>query len=286
MARLNVQGLARREKILMDCIEFEPGHVGVSIDLSSGEPTVTSHFSQDQNYRYACFDGVGKEPFYRGETLMIDDIYLMTMSRSPVGKQIMRDAFHNTYDGVPFIDQWMDDSEVIKGELKKDRQIHKMLALALGYGMGPKKMVKQCYDIGHVLSFSDAKEFYKVYWELFSDVRKLANKLSRAVKAKGWIVNPFGYRLKPEDHKAFNYFIQSSVSGIMHLFGVYLFRKAPYAKFITCIHDEFLVQVPKEKLEVFRQDKEAATQELNDRLKWSVNVRTGFEIGNNWYEAK
>jgi DNA polymerase I-like protein with 3'-5' exonuclease and polymerase domains len=286
MAKLNVQGLSRKEKILMECIEFEKDYVGVSIDLSSGEPTVTSHFSQDPNYRYACFDGVGKEPFYREDTLMIDDIYLMTMSRSPIGKGLILDAFNNTYGGLSFVETWMQDPEIIKGLLKKDRQIHKMLALALGYGMGPKKMVKQCYDSGHTLSFKDAKEFYRVYWDLFKEVRNLEQKLSRAVKNRGWIVNPFGYRLKPEEHKAFNYFIQSSVSGIMHLFGVYLFREASYARFITCIHDEFLVEIPKEKIETFRRDKERATELLNERLKWSVNVRTGFEIGNNWYEAK
>lgn len=286
MARLNVQGLARRNKELMSAILFDEGNVGISIDLSAGEPSVTSHYSQDRNYRYACFDGVGKEPFYQGKTLMIDDIYLMTMSRSPVGSSIMRDAFHNTYRGVPFIDQWMDDPEVIKDMLKAERKIHKMLALALGYGMGPKKMVKQCYDSGYTLAFRDAKEFYKQYWSLYEDVAKLANKLSRAVKQRGWIQNAFGYRIVPESHKAFNYFIQSSVSGIMHMFGYYLFRQAPYAEFITCIHDEFLVQVPAEKLDDFRKDTQVATDTLNKQLGWTVNIRTGFETGNDWYEAK
>lgn len=286
MARLNVQGLARRNKELMSAILFDDGKTGISIDLSAGEPSVTSHYSQDKNYRYACFDGVGKAPFYQGKTLMIDDIYLMTMSRSPVGSSIMRDAFHNTYRGVPFIDQWLDDPEVIKAILKAERKIHKMLALALGYGMGPKKMVKQCYNEGYSLAYRDAKEFYKEYWDLYKDVAKLAKKLSLAVKKRGWIQNAFGYRLVPEEHKAFNYFIQSSVSGIMHMFGYYLFKEAPYAEFITCIHDEFLVQVPDAKLEDFRRDTQRATQHLNDQLKWTVDIRTGFAEGKDWYTAK
>jgi len=270
----------------MRCIVFDSGTTGVSIDLSSGEPTVTSHFSQDKNYKYACFDGVGQKPFYQGNTLMIDDIYLMTMSRSPVGKEKMLELFNTTFKGVSFQEQWLVDSDMLKGIVKPERNLHKMLALALGYGMGPKKMVKQCYDKGHTLSFKHAKEFYNEYWDLFESVRKLERGLARRVKERGWIVNPFGYRLVPEPHKAFNYFIQSSVSGIMHLYGLYLFELAPYAKFITCIHDEFLVQVPDDYLDQFRIDSAAATQKLNDKIKWTVNIRTGFQAGKDWYEAK
>jgi len=286
MARLNAQGLARRQENLMGCILFDTGMTGISMDLSSGEPTVTSHYSQDKNYKYACFDGVGKSPFYRDDTLMIDDIYLMSMSQFPGCRDTLKEAFHSTYRGNTFAEQWLENSEVVKGEMKDDRALLKVGVLGLGYGMGPTKLVKQCYDKGYVISRSDGKEFHQKYWEMFSDVKVLANKLSRQIKMKGWIVNPFGYRIVPEDHKAFNYFIQSSVSGIMHLFGLYLFRRAPYAQYITCIHDEFLVQVPDELLDTFRVDAAAATQELNDKLAWTVNVRTGFEIGKNWYEAK
>jgi len=286
MKRLNVQGLARRVPELMTTIGQYSDRENVSIDLSSGEPTVSAHYSRDPNYLYACFDGVGKAPFFKDGILMISDIYLMTMSKSPIGANTIREAFDKKWNGKSFADQWLEDDEVIKKALKASRQLHKMLALGLGYGMGPKKMVNQCYDNGYSLDISTAKLFYKAYWSLFSGLRQFANKCQLQVQAKGYIVNAFGYRATPPPHKAFNYLIQSSVSGIMHVFLAKLLAAAPYAEFVVCIHDELIMTIPKGMRDEFFKAKELATQSLNDDLKWSVPIRTGFVVGSNWYEAK
>lgn len=287
MAKLNVQGLSRRSPEIMTCILPAKNTVLVSIDLSAGEPTVTSHFSQDPNYMYACFKGVGKIPYYSSDgVLMIDDIYLMVMSVSPIGKDKMRVLFNQTWPAGTFVGQWLKDPEVIRTFCKKDRQIHKILALGLGYGMGAKKMVKQMYDGGFMLSLEDAKSFKSAYWRLFKGVKRFAEKLSKEIERKGYMINPFGYRLTPSPHKAFNYFIQSSVSGIMHVFSIKLFNQAPYAKFVTCIHDELIVEIPADKVEQFQRDKDLATQSLNSDLNWTVKIRTGYVTGSNWYEAK
>lgn len=271
----------------MRCIKSEPGHTTVSIDLSAGEPTVTAHFSQDPNYRYATFEGVGKRPFYKNGVLMIDDLYLQTMSVSPIGREKIYKAYHSQdFNGKSFVDQWVTDAEVIKKWFKADRDLHKMLCLALGYGMGPKKMVKQCYDKGYSMPLGVAQDFYRAYWDLYAGVRKLADRLGMSIKQRGYIVNPFGYRLTPPPHKAFNFFIQSSVSGIMHVFNAKLFSIADYAKYITVIHDEVLADTPDDKIELFRNHKDMATQSLNEDLKWTTSIRTGFAIGKDWYEAK
>jgi hypothetical protein len=287
VARLNVQGLARRDAGLLACLVPDDGYVTVSMDLAAGEPTVTSHYSQDRRYRYATFDGVGRAPFYDGPVLMLDDLYLMTMSVSPIGAQQIRDVFNNhRFNGLTFVEQWLLDPEVIKSFFKKQRQLHKMLCLALGYGMRPKKMVKQCYDNGYTMDIRTAQAFYDAYWDLFEGVRRLSDRLAAQVRKNGYIVNPFGYRLTPPPHKGFNYFIQSSVSGILHVFNAKIFAAAPYARFITVIHDELVVDCPEDRLEHFRQVKELATDSLNKDLGWSVAVRTGFVAGRSWYEAK
>ena len=252
----------------------------------SGEPTVTSHFSRDKNYLYACFDGVGKAPFWSSGVLMIDDIYLMVASVSTIFKREIQAAWERRWPAGSFADQWMADAEVVKGFLKTIRQRAKILALGLGYGMGPKKMVKQAYDFGFNLSQSDARAFYKAYWELFSGVRKLSDRLAAQLRRDGYLINPFGYRLTPSDFKAFNYFIQSSVSGIMHVFTAKLMAAAPYAEWVTLIHDELLLDVDTDRVEEFRGAVDLATRSLNDDLGWSVAIRTGFVTGSNWYEAK
>lgn len=284
--RLNVQGLARRDEKLLRCILPNPGHLVVSSDASAGEPTVTTHFSGDINYRFATFDGVGAAPYYRGPILMISDIYLMVMSVSPIGRAKMKEAFDSKWNGKSFVDQWLEDPEVIKTALKKDRQIHKILALGLGYGMGPKKMVLSMKDAGFELLFDDAKKFFNSYWQLFSGVRKLADRLGRQVEEKGYIINPFGYRMVPEPQKAFNYFIQSSVSGLLNVYMAKLFAAAPYAHLLTIIHDELLIEVPTERLSEFKLAKDRAVDSLNTDLNWSVKLRFGAVEGNNWFEAK
>lgn len=286
MARLNVQGLSRKESRLMSAILPDPGNVIVSIDLSAGEPSVTASFSGDTNYRWATVDGVGKAPQYINGLLKIDDIYLMVMSVSPIGRHKIAEAWHKAWPAGTFAQQWVADAEVIKTALKKDRQVHKILVLGIGYGMQPRKMVKQMYENGFDLSLEDAKKFFDAYWSLFPEVRRFSLQLERQLKRDGYIVNPFGYRLTPEPRLGFNYFIQSSVSGIMHVFTAKLFAAAPYARFLTCIHDELLVEIPKVKLDEFRKDKERATDSLNEDLGWNVAIRTGFVAGSCWYTAK
>lgn len=272
----------------MKCILPEVDHVTVSIDLAAGEPTVTAHWSQDVRYRYATIDGVGKPPYYADDNvLMIDDIYIMCMSVSPMGRELVWETFHDRkFDGRSFVEQWVADAEVIKSALKKQRQFHKILALGIGYGMQPKKMCESSYNAGYSLSLDEARAFHKAYWKLFRGVKGLADRLERQVRNEGQLINPFGYRLTPEPRKAFNYFIQSSVSGIMHVFCAKLMAIAPYSKFVTVIHDELVVDTPVDRVDEFKAAAREATDSLNEDLKWSVDIRTGFVVGRNWYEAK
>lgn len=286
MAKLNVQALARRSEELVGCIIPDQGNVIISIDLSAGEPTVTSEFSRDANYIDAIFNTQGKVPEYKNGILKISDLYLTVMSVSPVGKDKMKQAFEDKWPAGSFQDQWMQDPEVIKKALKSERNFHKMLCLGLGYGMGGKKMTKAAYEAGYELSLKDARQFHKIYWLLFNGIRSFADRLAEKMEKEGAIVNPFGYRYVCDPSKAYNYFCQSSVSGIMHVFGAKLFAQAPYAKYVTTIHDEDLIEVPENMIEQFRKDTQIATDSLNADLGWSIAIRTGFAIGRNWYEAK
>lgn len=278
--RLNPQGLARRD-LLVSFLVPDPGNVVVSIDLASGEPSVTAEYSGDPRYRYATVDGVGKRPYWDGDVLMISDIYLMTASVSPIGRDLMRATANESW-----CDRWLTDEAACKKPLKKMREIVKMLCLALGYGMQPKKMVKQCREHGFLMDLATAKAFYEAYWRLFSGVRRLADSLAAVAGRDRQIINQFGFRMTPEPRLAFNYTIQSSVSGIINVFCAKLFAIAPWAHLLTIIHDELLVEVPEARLQEFRTLKEAANLSLNEDLAWSVPIRCGWAVGKNWLEAK
>jgi hypothetical protein len=287
MAKLNVQGLSRRDPGLMSCLLPDQGNVVVSADLSAGEPTITSHFSRDPRYYAATFGMVGKPPYYDGEVLFIDDIYLMVASVSPIGRALMREMFNTKFNGLTFSQQWLVDADVIKTQIKDQRNLHKVLTLGLGYSMGPRKLVKSAYEKGHTLPLKTAKEFFNAYWELFSGVKRLADLLEAKFKRDGYLVNPFGYRLIPDpSYKAFNYFIQSSVSGLMNVLNAKFFALCPYAQFVTVIHDELIAEVPEEKAAEAKSIFYQAVQSLNDDLKWTVDVRCGWVEGKDWYTAK
>lgn len=293
--RLNVQALGRREKGLMENLLPDPGCELASIDLSAGEPTVTAHYSQDKNYFNACFNMVGKAPYMDAEgILQIDDIYLMGASKAPTGKATMLEAYHTTWNGLTFAERWLEDNllpekdRVIRNALAKTRKFHKPVMLALQYGQMPGGMVSFAYDQGLSLTPKDAQEFWRAYWyDLFPDVRKLSDRLRATFKRRGYLVNEFGYRMVPErDSLCLNYHIQSSVSGIMKVYEEKLFTAAPFAQYKGTIHDEVIPQYPIGQREAMKVAAQRATDSLNKDLNWTVNIRTGFEVGANFFEAK
>ncbi len=286
-ARLNVQGLARKDERLMRGLPAPTGFTYVSCDLRAGEPTCTTHFSQDKNYYAATFGMVGKVPYYEGDVLQIGSIYPMVASVSPIGKDRMREIFNTKFNGVPFPEAFAQDPDLVKNTDPKFYAIHKILTLGLGYSMGPRKLVTSAYDAGHIIPFKIAKEFFNQYWSLFPGVAKLGKLLEAKYKRDGYLINPFGYRLLPDkSYKALNYFIQSTVSGIMHVLCAKFFALCPWAVFTTIIHDELIMLVPigreAEAKELMRQ----AEDSLNEDLNWRVRMRVGWAEGKDMYEAK
>ena len=285
---LNVQGMARRDRGLMGAMVAEENEVFVGIDFGAGEPTVTTHYTRDPYYAYATVDGTGKPPHYSNGVLMIDDIYLMYASISPVGKDAVREAFNRRYDGKTFIEQWQADSELIKAYLKPTRQLHKAICLGLGYSMGPKKLQKTLFESGNDLTMLQCRDAFKAYWKLFNGLRGFIEKRKQLFDDNaGVIVNEFGFRMTQDsNHKAFNSFIQSTVTCLLNIFIEHLCKEAPYAKFITVIHDEVIVSIPVSKIGDFENAKEHATVLLNQDIRWRVPVRTGFVTGKDLYECK
>lgn len=287
--KLNAQAMARRDVLLMGCIKSEEGKSFISADLVAGEPTVTAEFTQDPYYIAATLGMVGKEPFLdEKEILMIDDIYLMGMSVSPMGRDKILDMFKNQkFDGLTFAQMWVKDSDVIKGALKKERALHKILMLGLERQMGAKKMVVNAFKAGYTLSEQDAKKFSNAYWKLFSHIKKFSKKLEAEVKIKGALVTPFGYRLTPpQPYKALAWYIQSCVSGIINVLAIKFFTTYPHAELKTIIHDELIIEIPDDRLEEAKAHFFKAVDSLNDDLGWSIKVRCGWKSGRNLYDAK
>lgn len=295
LEKLNPQATARQEKLLLSCVLPEPDHVFVSVDLSAGEPTVICHYSQDKNYFDATFGMKKKAPYYAGNLLKIDDIYLTGMSFSPMHKALMKEMFHTKFGTVSFSEKWLETNEngqevgkeFLQGQLKKPRKLSKIMVLGLGYSMGPKKMVKQAYDNGYTVSLKEATEFFNNYWTWAKDVKRFGDLMTKKYQKEGRLINQFGYRLTPDKpYKALNYWIQSSVSGLMNILIPLIFKHCPEAIFCGIIHDELLFQCPISKVEEYRIGVRNATAQLNKMLNWRVSMGTGFVPGQNLFTAK
>lgn len=297
---LNVQGMNRRNSEQQKCIKARDGNVFVFSDIGSGEPTVTAYYSRDKNYLLATFDMIGKRPYYdKDGLLIISDIYLMVASRYPEWEGEIRDVFESYWvkdgkswkkdpSGIQGYDLWVQDSDAIaKGLLKRIRNQAKPLALGISYSMGPEKMCHVAQENGFTIAKKSAKLFREMYWDTYKYVKALEKKLQRIYREKGVIVNDFGYALHPNsEHKTLNSFIQSNVAGIMDLMALLYFEKCKDAIFVTQIHDEFVFEVPIDKLDYCKKMYFDCVKELNDLLGWSVELRFGWEESTTWSIGK
>ena len=281
MAKLNIQGMSRRNGSQQRCIVADEGKSFVFSDLSAAEPSVTAHYSHDPKYLAATLEMVGQRPYYAKDgTLMIDDIYLMVASKFPKWAAEVKAAFEATYAEGQGYEIWTVDPEFIQKKiLKKIRSQAKPLVLALAYGMGAKKMVLVAQQNGFELTLTEAQAFRKLYWATFKQVDLLQKKLIVQYNSLGHIVNDFGYALYPDsEHKVLNAVIQSTVSGLMNYFNDLFFNKCPQAEFVTNIHDEVIFQVRDCEMEQVKATFEVCVKELNERLGWQVPIRFGWDV--------
>jgi DNA polymerase I-like protein with 3'-5' exonuclease and polymerase domains len=286
---VNIQGVSRKEVGIMGAMVADDGKVFVEQDLVSGEPTLITHYSKDPFYRYTNIEGRGKRPFVKDGLLWIDDPYMAFGWVCGLYSDELKKAWEDGINGVSFADQWLKDAEVVKGHLKKYRQLWKMLVLALGYSMMPKKLQFQVkVQFGINLSLEQAQEVYNSYWRMFSGVKALSDTKGREFKRTGGqIITPFGFLCWPKaQHAAMNQFIQSQVSSIMVLIAREALKRAPYAEYVTVIHDACIYAIPLDKVEDFRKTLDEVSDWLNNQLQWSVRVATGFAVGRTWADLK
>lgn len=181
---------------------------------------------------------------------------------------------------------WLTDPDAVKDKLKYVRKHCKTWVLAFSYGLGPKKLRIQAYESGIDLTEQDCRDAYMAFWDLFKRIRAFANKLTQLVEKQGYLINPCGFRITPASFKAYNALVQSTVSGVMNRFCSLVTELAPWAIFITIIHDEVIYEIPDARLEEFKRVRNLATDRLNDDLRWDVKFRFGWATGANFFEAK
>lgn len=125
------------------------------------------------------------------------------------------------------------------------RKTAKAVALGVAYGQGDKLLAKNL-DI----TVAQAKKFRQGFYKGLPGVESLKERLEKAVRIQGFIVNCFGRKLripKKKAYKALNAFVQSSSADVTKraLVEVHRWLTAEGLKSKLClqVHDEIVVDV-------------------------------------------
>ena len=281
--RLNVQAMAVREHRVVGGLVADEGRTFVACDIISAEPVISAMISQDPYYKYAVYEGVGKDPFWHKGVLMIADVYLMYASVCPITASKIKEKFDP--------EEWKVDPEAVKKKLKAERSICKVVVLAGAYGVGVDKLHTIFREAGYTITKEEVRQAHAAYWELFSKIKKSKNGLTKLVERDGYLINWFGFKATPRKAvDGFNLMAQSTVAGMMGLYLMLLFKQikedAVDALFVSQIHDAIILDVVDEDIEKFKVTNLKAIQQFNDEMQWELKMRTDYNSGKSFKDLK
>ena len=254
----NLQNIPMREDLgrrIRKCFYPSPGCIFVDADYSQIELRILAHMSGDEKLIDA----------YRQEK----DIHRITASQ----------VFH-----IPF-------EEVTD----RERRNAKAVNFGIVYGISSFGL-SQGLDI----SRKEAQEYIKKYFETYPGIRKFLDELVSSAKETGYAVSLFGRRRPVPELKSQNFMqrsfgervamnspIQGTAADIMKIAMIRVYRRlkkeCPSAVLLLQIHDELLVEVPRE---FAGQVQTIVSEEMKQAAELKVALETDCHTGEDWYEAK
>jgi len=289
-AGLNVLAMNRRSKPNMKPFIADDGYSIVSCDVGGAEPNMMLGFSEDPMLEFFIQNSKGKEPFWKDGILFTDSMYVTFASSNILGKEQVETAYKHNFDGKHFGQMWLEDADVCKDFFNSHFAVEyyrawKMLTLALFYGLGAKGLVSGCYDNMIMIDLEKGKSIHKAFWKMFKELDRFQKQLQAKFRRSKFMTNPFGFKLNTEEHKVLNAYIQSTVSSFISYLLIYIDEQAPWAKYVTTVHDEIIYQIPEGREDEFIQIRDHRLAELNKALGFKYPLKLGAVWGNNWYDA-
>jgi len=295
-------------KGMVHCVTIPSGFILVRdrgqtfvVGNCAAEATVQSSLTFDKNLAYQTFEGIGKEPFYDEKgLLMINDPYIALSSISPVGSEIIKEAFDNQlFDGMPFSKAWLVNPDLIKDDkkIKAARKFNKAAWLGLSYGLKPVShdpddtehgLQNNARKSGYFISAEQAKGVYNAFWAMYSGIYNYKQGLIKAYKNGDLLLNPIGFKLKPtKPSDVYNALLQSSIASIMSLMEYFLEEESTIKyDFIMRYHDELILEVKKEEAQELIATMRRVEDKVNSILKFKYPIKLDPKVANNFYEGK
>lgn len=177
----------------------------------------------------------------------------------------------------------------------EQRRIGKTLNFALIYQQG-------AFATGHSLGIStkEAQSFIEKYFTSFPKVRAFMNRIIAEAREKGYVQTLWGRRRyfshlndrnegirKADERAAFNAPLQGSAADLMKIAMIKLAselrERNMKTKLILQVHDELVLDVPSEELELA---KEVLHTAMSQAVPLTVPLQVDVGAGKNWKEAK
>jgi DNA polymerase-1 len=213
---------------------------------------------------------------------------------------------HVTHDPV-MLDAFQKDDDIhertarlvfnarTKEELKEARRFAKIVNFAIAYAIEPFGLSQR---VG--ISRKEAKKVIDDYYETYKGVRRFMEEVPERARELGHVRSIYG-RIRPvpgindrngnirarAEREAINHPIQGSASDIVKLAMLHvddaIKREGLQARMIMQVHDELLIEAPKEEAE---RVAELLRREMEEAVELDVPLKVEVGTGNNWMDTK
>lgn len=177
----------------------------------------------------------------------------------------------------------------------EQRSFAKTVNFGIVYGMGEFSLAQ---DLG--ISVKSAKNYINQYWEKYTGVHDFLQGTKESAKENGYVKTLFGrLRYLPElkssnynvrafgERAASNAPIQGTAADIIKIAMIRVHNRLKKeklkAKLIMQVHDELILELPKNELEIC---KKLLREEMEGAASLSVPLAVDMGCGRSWYDAK
>jgi DNA polymerase-1 len=253
-SNINLQNIPKKKegKLIRDYFVASPGNILVSSDLSQIEYRILAHFVNDAK--------------------QIQDI--------ASGQDIHREVAANAYK-IP-----------LDKVTSEQRDGAKAVTFGLPYGRSAVSLAEE-----YEMSPEEAEEFIKAFFNRYPKVKVWIDKMVEVACTKGYVKNFFGRkRYLPkindpdnfirgeEERKVVSTCIQGSASDILSLDTIRVAKRLKElkskAKLVLTIHDDIVLDTPKEELEQIVELLRTEMQRPIEGIR--VPLKTEIKIGERW----
>lgn len=246
------------EKSIMQHFKCDEGYIGLHADLSAIEPTITAAFSEDESLLKVFKHGKG-------------DIYL----------DLALELFNENKELKTYYDPSISVTKSIKTRFERERNIAKVIQLAVQYTGTKYTVSKNLSKEGIETSEEQASHYVDAYWRKFKKIARWENQLRELNRSQGYLRNAIGRIIRvpdPEYKDLSNRFIQSSAHDVLILWVLEIYRLSA-KRGITCkpvildIHDSTSNQCLFEHVEQLEQIYKEALQNIENQLGLNVPIK-------------